>query len=84
MTRARTKTISKLQNYRVGLGFDLSTHKPFTKYIRIACSQCQALMINSVPTHETGCPNETKECKGCYNRIPVSSIYVYCEDCRDE
>jgi hypothetical protein len=24
---------------------------------RVRCSQCEALVINGVPCHETGCPN---------------------------
>lgn len=28
------------------------------KYVYVACSQCQAICINGVPTHEKGCPNE--------------------------
>jgi len=26
-------------------------------YIRVRCSQCEALVINKVPCHELGCPN---------------------------
>lgn len=39
------------------LGFDLAVHLPFTRQYRVRCSQCEALCINGVPTHETGCPN---------------------------
>lgn len=28
--------------------------------VRIRCSQCDALVIQGVPCHETGCPNERK------------------------
>ena len=28
------------------------------RYLRIRCSQCDALVINNVATHETGCPND--------------------------
>jgi hypothetical protein len=26
----------------------------------VSCSQCDALVINGTPTHETGCPNDIK------------------------
>jgi len=39
-------------------GFDLSEHIPFTNRFRPRCSQCEALAVNGVATHETGCPNE--------------------------
>jgi hypothetical protein len=37
-------------------GFDASKHIPFTSTFRVRCSQCEALCINGVATHETGCP----------------------------
>lgn len=43
------------------LGFDRSKHIPFTKQYRIACSQCEALVINGTPCHELGCPNRVRE-----------------------
>jgi hypothetical protein len=61
------------------LGFDESYHIPFTKGYRVRCSQCEALAINGVPCHETGCPNTVYECKGCNNLIPYKG---YCADCR--
>lgn len=48
----------------------------------VACSQCQSLVINGVPTHETGCPNATKECAECVARIPARPWAKYCEDCQ--
>jgi hypothetical protein len=38
-------------------GFDLSRPNPSDNTIRVRCSQCEALVINGVPSHETGCPN---------------------------
>jgi len=61
-------------------GFDQSRHIPFTKTYHVGCSQCQALTINGVPTHETGCSNATRECAGCSPRIPASQRY--CVDCQ--
>ena len=49
--------MSRLVYYRDTLGFDQATHVPFTREYRIRCSQCDALVINGVPCHETGCPN---------------------------
>ena len=37
-------------------GFDMSYSKDIDS-INIACSQCQALVINGLATHEHGCPN---------------------------
>lgn len=37
------------------LGFDLS-HRD-GRYVRVRCSQCQAVVINGVACHERGCPN---------------------------
>jgi hypothetical protein len=61
-------------------GFDVSYHIPFTKAFKIRCSQCQACSINGVACHETGCPNQTYECRGC--NATVQYQYGYCEDCR--
>lgn len=47
--------------------------------VRLGCSQCEALSINGVPTHETGCPNATKECDGCNATVPAR--VRYCEEC---
>lgn len=61
------------------LGFDQSAHVPFTKRYRVKCSQCEALAINGVPTHEQGCPNAVHECQGC-NEL-ISMRQRYCADC---
>lgn len=62
------------------LGFDLSTHVAFTKNFRVACSCCEALVINGCPTHETGCSQAVHECNGCNTLIPIKQRY--CADCR--
>lgn len=62
-------------------GFDGAAHtfgRP--NLISVSCSQCQALVINGIATHEHGCPNATHECKGCNSLVP--SRVTYCEDCR--
>lgn len=60
-------------------GFDESAHIPFTKCYRVRCSQCDASAINGLAGHETGCPNQTYECKGCNERLAYKG---YCESCR--
>jgi hypothetical protein len=75
-------TISRLSHYRNILGFDRAEHIPFTRHYRIACSSCEALVINGHASHETGCSNATQECDGCNERIPVSRFRRYCEDCQ--
>jgi hypothetical protein len=46
---------------------------------RVSCSQCEALVICGVATHEAGCPNATHECAGCNAVIPARQ--KYCEVC---
>lgn len=60
-------------------GFDESYHVPFTKSFKVKCSQCEAQAINGVACHETGCPHQTHECRGCN---AILSYKGYCEDCR--
>ena len=47
--------MSYLRYLRETLGFDQTEHIPFTKRYRVRCSQCEALCINGIPCHETGC-----------------------------
>lgn len=43
-------------------GFDRSRTSPDSpSHVRVGCSQCQALVINGTPCHETGCPNAPKK-----------------------
>lgn len=51
---------SKLQRLR-DRGFDLTEHEPFTRYYRVRCSQCDALVINGTPCHEDGCLNRPRD-----------------------
>jgi hypothetical protein len=59
------------------------------------CDQCEALRINGVYCHETGCPNAWKQAKGycdnCGELLPPltedtsPSMYNFCsEGCYDE
>ena len=73
----------KLSHYRDTLGFDLShaiNRGTFAaRQFKIACSQCEALVINGTATHERGCPHAKHECNGCNAIIPAKQRY--CEDC---
>lgn len=60
-------------------GFDRSTHVPFTKFFRVKCSACEALVINGTPCHETGCEQTMHECRGCNEVVPAWRRY--CEGC---
>lgn len=62
------------------LGFTESSHAPFTSHFKVRCQQCEALVINGTPTHETGCREFGHECVGCNALVPVN--VKYCEDCR--
>jgi len=61
------------------LGFDRS-HPTGRSGLKVACSQCEAVAINSVPCHETGCPHATHECAGCNELLPMNQ--KYCKDCQ--
>lgn len=39
-------------------GFDKSRVSDDGEGARVGCSQCEALVINGMACHETGCPNE--------------------------
>ena len=70
-------TLDKLQ----ALGFDASAHAfGRVNLLSVACSQCQALVINGTATHERGCRNAMRECNGCSAFIPARQRY--CEDCQ--
>lgn len=44
----------------VAMGFDQAEYNRSAKCWRVRCSQCEVLVINGHPTHETGCPNERR------------------------
>jgi hypothetical protein len=69
------KTIA---NRLIAQGFD-QTYISRASGVRPKCSQCEALVINGIATHETGCPNARHECHGCYESIPLNQRY--CPDC---
>lgn len=49
------------------------------------CNQCEAVMINGILCHETGCPDawkdEVRECKWCGTKFkPETKGQKYCSD----
>ena len=47
-------------------GFDLSRQSrddfgQFSARCWVRCSQCEALVVNGYPSHERGCPNESRK-----------------------
>ena len=59
-------------------GFDESYYVRPGVY-RPKCSQCEALVINGVACHETGCSHATHECAGCTEQILTQQRY--CATC---
>lgn len=59
------------------LNFDLS--KIMGRNVVLGCSCCSPIAINGMPTHERGCSNALRECKGCNAMIPT--CMEYCDDC---
>ena len=45
-------------------GFDKCYVNEDAETIRLGCSQCEALAINGMATHETGCPNMVRDDTG--------------------
>lgn len=72
------RRVSRLQRF-INQGFDLTVFNRSTRKYRIRCSQCQYLVINRVPCHEFGCPNQKYECKNCNAIVPRQGRY--CQDC---
>lgn len=46
---------------------------------RMSCDQCQVMVINGIPCHEHGCPNQVFECKGCWALVKRAGSC--CADC---
>ncbi len=52
----QAKLAQKLREQR---GFDRS-YVADDGYVKVRCSQCEALVINNTACHEGGCPNDEK------------------------
>lgn len=75
--------MSYLQTLR-NAGFEDSRHIPFTKQYRVRCTSCEALVIQGTPCHETGCPEQRKECKECGGMFKRSEGCPCMEPCEDD
>jgi hypothetical protein len=42
-------------------GFDRTEYDRSTRYYRVRCSCCQAMVINGTACHEQGCPNRGRD-----------------------
>jgi hypothetical protein len=62
----------------IELGFDRS-YDAGKGVNKVKCSQCEVMIINGTPTHESGCHNQTRECEECDARIPKH--HRLCESC---
>lgn len=71
------KSKKTIANALLAQGFDQTYIRGDSVYP--VCSQCEALVIQGIVTHENGCPNVVHECHGCNN--PVSKNQRYCSDC---
>lgn len=58
MTKAQR---AHLLDELISRGFDKSRESVDSDGIRVRCSQCEALVINGLACHETGCPNVVHE-----------------------
>jgi hypothetical protein len=60
MTKRQTmRTLDALESQ----GFDccrLASYGGGQYSVRVRCSQCEALVINGMATHESGCPNKQR------------------------
>jgi hypothetical protein len=72
-------TKTRQRDALIDLGFD-RTCILREGFLKVRCSQCEALFINGIATHEHGCPNALHECQGCNELVPVN--VRYCEECR--
>jgi hypothetical protein len=63
----RRQTTTERYDQLVRDGFDESRCEErdacgrFSRAIRVRCSQCEALVINGIACHETGCRNAVRE-----------------------
>ena len=61
-------------------GFDRSRVVPFERGVHVACSQCEALVINGIACHEHGCPNTPHYCPECGGLDPDRTCCTPAED----
>lgn len=56
------------------MGFDESHNVRFTSGYKVKCSCCSAMVINGVPTHERGCPNQLVKCRECGSMVKKGEV----------
>lgn len=75
--------VNRTSEYRTmhleGLGFTVTPVFRRPNLLAVSCTQCQALVINGIATHESGCQNARHECAGCSAWVPVR--VKYCPEC---
>lgn len=76
----RTSTVPDRISELLALGFN-NTVPSGRRQLRIACSQCEVMVINGTLCHETGCPNATHPCSEC--DAPTTNRRGLCDDCQD-
>ena len=80
MSKHRKTTRKALLEMLLARGFDESYIAG--DGVRVKCSQCEALAVNGVGTHEHGCPNKTHACLEC--GAPISTRHRLCESCAED
>jgi hypothetical protein len=75
MTMSKTRRRATTQDLLADLearGFDRcepigrDDYGQFKRGVRVRCSQCEALVINGIACHETGCPHDRRyQCGEC-------------------
>lgn len=75
--------MSTLQTLRYK-GFATSSHIPFTKQYKVRCTECEALVINGTPCHETGCPEQRIECRECGGLVKRGEGCDCLQPCEDD
>ena len=51
--------------------------------VQLGCSQCSALAVNGIATHEHGCPNQLHACRECGD-VAAGRKGGLCEFCGNE
>jgi len=58
----KSQAAKRAQQLREQEGFDKShVDEDDPAYIKVGCSQCEALVISGVACHEQGCPNRPRK-----------------------
>lgn len=53
--------------------------------VHVSCSQCEALCICGIATHERGCPNTPHDCQECGQTYRTrEEAYACCAPCEED